>query len=41
MLEIIRFKPSATSTFKEIVSNVPMEDEKITDIEDELTFLTK
>jgi hypothetical protein len=41
MLEIMRFKPSATSTFKEIVSNVPIEDEKITDIEDELSFLTK
>lgn len=39
MLEITRFKPSATSTFKDIVSNVPIEDEKITDIEDELSFL--
>ena len=41
MLVIKRFKADPTSTFKEIVSQRPIEDEKITDIEDDLSFLTK
>jgi hypothetical protein len=41
MLEITRFKPDLTSTFKEIVAQRPIEDEKISQIEDELEFLTK
>ena len=40
MLEITRFKPDLTSTFKEIVSQRPIEDEKISQIEDDLEFLT-
>jgi hypothetical protein len=40
MLEITRFKPDLTSTFKEILAQRPIEDEKISQIEDDLEFLT-
>ena len=41
MLEITRYKPDVTSTFKEIVAQRPIEDEKITQIDEDLEFLTK
>ena len=41
MREITRFKPDITSTFKEIVSQRPIEDEKISRIDEDLEFLTK
>ena len=40
MLEITRFKPDLTSTFREILAQRPIEDEKISQIEDDLEFLT-